>query len=139
MSWTLAVALAPAARFRPSDGAMAEFGTLKLATCCFPGMLWNATLTLACQGSGPAKVSFVCAWNGGAILQYRVLGPATPVIVLTRGVPTPPNWMSTGPPDGVSTVPITLQLLNTSCPTFTPPCTSTPWGSRALTPRSTPV
>src|SRR5215467_1687585 len=102
-------------------------------------MLWYATLRFERHGSGPENASFTWVWYGGEILQYRLLGPASPFTVVTSGVPSPENWMSTGPPEGVSTLPITPQSLNTSWPTLNPPCSRNAWGSRAFTDPSTPL
>src|ERR1700688_5242993 len=96
MSCTVAVALGPAARFRPSDDAICELGTASLAVICGPGMLWNAMLAFMAQGSGYEATSFTCGCIGGASLQPNVLGDETPVMIDTRGGGMPARAISGG-------------------------------------------
>src|SRR5712691_1280864 len=101
-------------------------------------MVWYEALAVMPHGNGYAPVSLTCVWNGGAVWQNSLLGPARPVMVESSGVPSPPVWMSVGPPAPVSTLPATSQLSNTSRPVLVPPCRRTPCGSRMLTATSTP-
>src|SRR5262245_34175220 len=97
-NWTLAVPPGPAARLRPSDGAMTELGATYSAVISGPGMLWIVVLVWRPhQGSGYTPSSLTCVRNDGATRQKRALGDAMPDRFDARKLLMPPAVLSTLP------------------------------------------